>query len=132
MLGLNLDGGKRRFILCQLNEKTDTTPNGIAYDATAPRLKKIMTGEGYDGDKDFKWARDNKPYGGNLDVYEIESVANFEAVDGKTPFDVIDETLYGVETFKSLKKKVDWVCDNFEHTQVTMENDREWFNRQEK
>ena len=46
--------------------------------------------------------------------------------------DVIDETLYGVETFKSLKKKVDWVCDNFEHTQVTMENDREWFNRQEK
>ena len=132
VLDLNLDGGKRRFILCQLNEKTDTTPNGIAYDATAPRLKKIMTGEGYDGDKDFKWARDNKPYGGNLDVYEIESVANFEAVDGKSPFDVIDETLYGLESFKSLKKKVDWVCDNFEHTQVTVENDREWFNRQEK
>lgn len=24
-----IDGGKRTFILCQLNEITDTTPNGI-------------------------------------------------------------------------------------------------------
>lgn len=73
VLDLNLDGGKRRFILCQLNEKTRTTPDGIAYDITAPRLKKIMAGEGYDGDKDFKWAKINKPYGGSLDVYETEN-----------------------------------------------------------
>jgi len=33
------DGGNRTFILCQLNEKTDTTPNGIAYDVTRKRLK---------------------------------------------------------------------------------------------
>ncbi len=130
VLDLNLDGGERRFILCQLNEKTETTPNGIAYDATAPRLKKIMTGVGYDGDSSFRWIKDNKPYGGNLDVYEIESVANFEAVEGKSPFDVIDETLYGKECFKSLKKKIDWVCDNFERTQATVEEDKDWISRQ--
>ena len=127
---MNLDGGERRFILCQLNEKTETTPNGIAYDATAPRLKKIMTGEGYDGDKDFRWIKENKPYGGNLDVYEINSVANFEAVEGNSPFDVIDETLYGKEKFKTIKKKIDWVCDNFEQTQTCVEDDKDWRNRQ--
>ena len=118
VLDLNLDGGNRRFILCQINEKTDTTPNGIAYDATAPRLKVIMTGKEYGDEKVSKWAKDNKPYGGNLDVYEIDSVANFEAVEGKSPFDVIDETLYGQKKFKTLKKKIDWVCDNFERTQM--------------
>ncbi|MBP5318836.1 MAG: site-specific DNA-methyltransferase, partial [Paludibacteraceae bacterium] len=41
--------GNRTFILCLLNEKTDTTPNGIAYDVTSKRLKRIMTGECYDG-----------------------------------------------------------------------------------
>lgn len=50
----NTDGGKRTFILCQLNEITDSTPNGIAYDVTSKRLKRIMTGECYDGSKDFK------------------------------------------------------------------------------
>lgn len=34
VLDMNKDGGNRTFILCQLNEKTDTTPNGIAYDVT--------------------------------------------------------------------------------------------------
>ena len=130
VLDLNLDGGERQFILCQINEKTETTPNGIVYDATAPRLKKIMTGEGYDGDKDFKWARDNKPYGGNLDVYDIESVAQFEAVEGKSPFDVIDETLYGEKKFSTLKKKVEWVCANFERTQTDIETDEEWLKKQ--
>lgn len=130
ILDLNLDGGERRFILCQLNETTETTPNGIAYDATAPRLKKIMTGEGYDGDKNFKWIRDNKPYGGNLDVYELATVADFEAVEGKSPFDVIDETLYGKKKFRTLKEKVDWVCENFEVTQKDIESDEDWMKRQ--
>lgn len=118
VLDLNAkDGGNRTFILCQLNEKTDTTPNGIAYDVTAKRLKRIITGECYDGNKDFEWVKKNKPYGGNLDVYEIASVANFEATEGKTPFDVIDETLYGEEKFQSMHEKIDWVCQNFSQTQ---------------
>ena len=76
-----------------------------------------MTGQCYDGTKDFPWLKDNQPYGGNLDVYEIESVANFENTPGKSPFDVIDETLYGKEKFKTVKEKIDWVCSNFEKTQ---------------
>ena len=111
------DGGNRTFILCQINEPTDNTPNGIAYDVTSKRLKRIMTGKCYDGTTDFKWLKDNEPYGGNLDVYEIENVANFETSEGKTPFDVIDETLYGMEKFTKLREKVKWVCSNFEKTQ---------------
>lgn len=123
------DGGQRTFILCQMNEKTDTTPNGIAYDVTTKRLKRIMTGECYDGTKDFKWIEHNQPYGGNLDVYEIESVADFETTEGKTPFDVIDETLYGKEKFATLRDKVDWVCSNFSNARRTVESDDEWERR---
>lgn len=113
--------GNRTFILCQLNEKTDTTPNGIAYDVTSKRLKRIMTGECYDGTKDFDWIKKNKPYGGNLDVYEIESVSNFEWTEGKTPFDVIDETLYGKEKFATIREKIEWICQNFDKTQKYLE-----------
>lgn len=121
VLDLNKDGGDRTFILCQLNEKTDTTPNGIAYDVTAKRLKRIMTGECYDGTKDFKWIKENQPYGGNLDVYDLATVANFADTEGKTPFDVIDETLYGQEKFQTLREKVEWVCGNFANTQKRVE-----------
>lgn len=121
------DGGNRTFILCQLNEKTDTTPNGIAYDVTAKRLKRIMTGSCYDGTNDFKWAKENEPYGGNLDVCEIDSVANFEATEGRTPFDVIDETLYGKEKFSTLREKVEWVCEHFPRTQKVVYSDEEWY-----
>lgn len=126
------DEGKRTFILCQLNEKTDTTPNGIAYDVTAKRLKRIMTGECYNGTKDFKWIKENEAYGGNLDVYEIESVADFEATPGKTPFEVIDETLYGKEKFTNLRDKIEWVCNNFHRTQGRKETDEEWEERIQK
>lgn len=127
VLSLNeKDKGNRQFILCQLNEKTDTTPNGIAYDVTAKRLKRIMTGECYDRTKDFRWAQENLPYGDNLDVYEIATVANDNSAPGKTPFDVIDETLYGQERFETLKDKIAWVCSNFAHTQQYMESDKEW------
>lgn len=115
------DGGNRTFILCQLNEKTETTPNGIAYDVTSKRLKRIMTGECYDGSKDFKWLEKNEPYGGNLDVYEIDSVSNFEWAEGKTPFDVVDETLYGKEKFATVREKIEWVCGNFDKTQKYLE-----------
>lgn len=123
------DGGSRQFILCQLNEKTDTTPNGIALDVTSKRLKRIMTGECYNGNKNFKWLEDNEPYGDNLDVYEIKNVKNNNSTEGKTPFDVIDETLYGKEKFATLREKVDWVCGNFAHAQKSVEHDKEWKER---
>ena len=109
-----------------MNEKTDTNPNGIAYDVTTKRLKRIMTGECYDGTKDFPWLKDNEPYGGNLDVYEIDRIPNHMTADGKTPFEEIDETLYGKEKFKTLKEKIDWVCQNFANTQWYVESDEDW------
>lgn len=96
---------------------------------TAIRLKRIMTGECYDGNKDFKWLEDNEPYGSNLDVYEIASVKNNNSSCGKTPFDVIDETLYGKKQFATLREKVDWVCSNFAHAQQRVESDKEWQER---
>ena len=62
------DGGSRKFILCQNNEKMYTAPNGIAYDVTAKRLKRVMTGECYDGTKPEAWLKKNEHYGGSLDV----------------------------------------------------------------
>lgn len=114
---LNSDGGNRVAILCQINEITDENPNGIALDVTSKRLKRVMTGICYDGTNDFVWLKDNEPLGGSLDVYEIKSVSNAEHVCGKTPFDVIDETLYGKEKFDTLEDKIRWVCENFEVTQ---------------
>ena len=113
----NTDEGHRMFILCTLNELTDKTPNGVAIDVTTKRMKRTMTGSCYDGTIDFKWLKDNEPYGGSLDVYEIESVSNAEHICGKTPFDVIDETLYGMKKFTTIEDKIRWVCENFETTQ---------------
>lgn len=130
VLDLNADdGGTRTFILCQLNEITPTTPNGIAYDVTSKRLKRIMTGKCYDDSTDFEWIKNNTPYGENLEVVEIAEVANFENTPGKTAFEVIDETLYGQKRFGSLKEKVDWVCKNFQITQTQFENEEEWLTR---
>ena len=111
------DGGNRQFILCQLDEVTDTTPNGIVKDVTSKRLKRVMTGECYDGNKEFNWIKENEPLGGSLDVYEIDSVANNESTEGQTAFDAIDETLYGKEKFTNIQDKIDWVCSNFENCQ---------------
>ncbi|MDR2652102.1 MAG: site-specific DNA-methyltransferase [Prevotellaceae bacterium] len=127
-------GGKeanRTFILCTSNEKTDTTPNGVATDVTSKRLKRVMTGECYDGTNNFKWLKENNPLGDNLDVYEIGTVANFETTVGKTPFDVIDETLYGQEKFEIIQEKIEWVIANFEGTQKMVEADAEWRKRKE-
>lgn len=126
VLALNNENSKseednRTFIICQLNEKTDTTPNGIAYDVTSKRLKRIMTGECYDGSKDFEWIKKNKPYGDNLDVYEIKMVADNATESGKTPFDLIDETLYGKEKFATKREKIEWVCQNFQRTEKYLE-----------
>ena len=115
------DNGNRTFILCQLNEVTARTPNGIAYDVTSKRLKRIMTGECYDGSKDFEWIKKNKPYGDNLDVYEIKMVADNAQEAGQTPFDLIDETLYGKEKFATKREKIEWVCQNFQRTEKYLE-----------
>lgn len=132
VLNLNKDyGGNRHFILCTNNEITSTTPNGIAYDVTTKRLKRTMTGECYDGKKDFKWLEKHKPLGGSLDVYDISSVSNAEKITGKTAFEVIDETLYGKEKFATLKEKIEWVCENFDGTQRIVESDDEWKKRVE-
>ena len=131
VLALNeKDKGNRQFILCQLNEKTDTTPNGIAYDVTCKRLKRIMTGECYDGNRNYRWAQDNVPYGDNLDVLEIDTVFHAESTQGRTPFDVIDETLYGQEKFGTLRRKVEWVCQNFPNARMRVEGDEEWKTRE--
>ncbi len=124
------DGGNRQFILCTNNEITDTTPNGIALDVTTKRLKRVMTGQCYDGTNNFKWLEKNKPLGDNLQVLDIAQVADFEDVAGKTPFDVIDETLYGKEKFKTLKEKIEWVIDNFELTQKQIGATTGWLKEQ--
>lgn len=110
------DKKSRQFILVTNNEKTNANPQGIAYDVTSKRLKRVMTNKDYDENIDFEWAKKNKPLGDNLDVYDIVTVANFEASKGKTPFDVINEILYGQEIL-GVKEKIQWVCENFEGTQ---------------
>lgn len=132
ILELNLeDDGNREFILCTANEKSDSTPNGIVYDVTLKRLKRIMTGFCYDGTNDFDWLKEHEPYGNSLNVYEIASVANFERTTGKTPFDVIDEAAYDITKFKNIKDKIEWICSNFEITEKDIESDNEWKNRME-
>ena len=89
----------------------------------------MMTGVCYDGSTKKNWLGDNLPYGGNLDVYEIDRVPNHMTADGKTPFEKIDETLYGKEKFKMLKEKIDWVSQNFTNAQKYIENDEDWEER---
>lgn len=146
------DGGKRQYICVQMpedldnallkNPKSKTIKNQIEIcdkngrphclsEITTERLRRIMTGCCYNGSSDFEWTKKNNAYGGALDVYEIAKVANFESTIGKTPFDVIDETLYGKEKFKTLKEKIEWVCSNFEGTQILIESDEEWLKRME-
>ena len=136
------DGGNRQYICVQLNENLDQTllndpknqtiKNQIALcdkyhrphelsEITAERLRRVMTGKCYDGSTDFEWNKKNTALGGNLDVYNIETVPNFETAPNKTAFDVIDETLYGQEKFTTVQEKVEWVCANFEHTQKQLE-----------
>ncbi len=112
------DDGKRTCILCQLNEVTDTTPNGIAYDVTSKRIKRIMTGKCYDETAQFSWAEHNTPYGENLDVYEIASIKD----SNDSIFEIIDEKLYG-KSFNSLRDKVNWVCSNFQNTRKHLEDE---------
>ena len=80
-----------------------------------------MTGKSFNGKSNFEWIEKNETLGGALDVYDIETVASFQRTKGKTAFDVIDETLYGKDKFKKISDKIKWVCENFEHTQMSEE-----------
>lgn len=71
------DSGNRKCILVTNNEITDINPNGIALDVTTKRLKRIMSGECYDGAKNFEWIKKNKPYRDNLCVYRIETISKY-------------------------------------------------------
>ncbi len=51
---------------------------------------------------------------------DLAEVANFEATEGKTAFDVVDETLYGQEKL-DVNEKIKWVATNFEQTQKRLE-----------
>ncbi len=146
VLELNkLNNDNQVFILCQMNENLDdalTTATDNAQkeiiqnqinlcnkirrphelsEIMVERMRRVMLGKSLNGNSNFPWIEDNEPYGGNIDVYEIADVANFESADGKTAFDVIDETLYGKEKFSTVKEKIDWVCQNFEKTQKNLE-----------
>lgn len=116
----NDDEGDRQFILVTNNEVMPTAPNGIAVDVTSERMKRVMTGEAYDGNKDFEWTKNNQPLGDNLQVVDLAEISNREAIEGKTAFDVIDETLYGQEKL-DVNEKIKWVATNFEKTQKRLE-----------
>lgn len=110
-----------QFILCTNNEITDNNPNGIAIDVTTRRLKRIMTGSDYDGSTDFKWIKSNERFGDSLQVYEVKEISSLEHREGASAFDLIDETIYDVKKFETIKDKIEWVCKNFEHTQKYIE-----------
>ena len=63
----------------------------------------------------------NKALGGTLDVYEIGEISNSLQDKGENPFEVIDETLYGLKKLLP-EQKIEWVCNNFEHTQKYLED----------
>lgn len=124
------DKGSRKFILSTLNELTDSTPNGIVNDLTSKRLKRVMSGKDYIPETSFEWSKKNEPLGGNLDVYTIESISNFSSVENRTPFDLIDERLYGQNPLNT-SDKIAWVCENFEKTQIVLESDCDFNKRLE-
>ena len=90
----------------------------LLSEITCERLRRIMVGKSINGSTDFEWIDNNKPFNENLDVYEIKTVSNKEQGAGKSAFEVIDETLYGMAKFTSLEDKIKWVVANFENTQL--------------
>lgn len=128
VLNLNKkDGGERTFILIQLPEQLSSDsndpitlndidlldkydlPHNLAY-ITVDRVRRIMLGQGYNGCKDYKWIKDNEPYGNSLEVLDIKELSVYDP----SIFEKIDETLYGHEKIDNIKDKIEWVCNNFE------------------
>ena len=56
-----------------------------------------MTGKCYNKSSVFTWANENTPYGGNLDVYEIDSIPNNSPVAQKGAHHVyVPEDVYTI------------------------------------
>ena len=124
------DNGNRECILVTNNEITDINPNGIAVDVTAKRLKRIMSGECYDGSKNFKWREKNEPYKDNLEVFRIEKVSKYTQESNKSVLEVINESAYGLIEFDSIHEKAKWIAKNFDITLKELENDKAYSVRQ--
>ncbi len=124
------DNGNRECILVTNNEITELNPNGIAVDVTAKRLKRIMSGECYDGSKNFKWREKNEPYKDNLEVFRIEKVSKYAQESDKSVLEVIDESAYGLIEFDSIHEKAKWIAKNFDITLKELENDKAYSVRQ--
>lgn len=124
------DNGNRECILVTNNEITELNPNGIAVDVTAKRLKRIMSGECYDGSKNFKWREKNEPYKDNLEVFRIEKVSKYAQESDKSALEVIDESAYGLIEFDSIHEKAKWIAKNFDITLKELENDKAYKMRQ--
>lgn len=124
------DNGNRECILVTNNEITELNPNGIAVDVTAKRLKRIMSGECYDGSKNFKWREKNEPYKDNLEVFKIEKVSKYAQEFDKSVLEVIDESAYGLIEFDSIHEKAKWIAKNFDITLKELENDKAYKMRQ--
>lgn len=124
------DNGNRECILVTNNEITELNPNGIAVDVTAKRLKRIMSGECYDGSKNFKWREKNEPYKDNLEVFRIEKVSKYAQESNKSVLEVIDESAYGLIKFDSIHEKAKWIAKNFDITLKELENDKAYKMRQ--
>ena len=147
------DNGNRKCILVTNNEITDINPNGIALDVTTKRLKRIMSGECYDGNKDFKWREKNEPYKDNLEVYQIAKISKYaqdsthpqtpsaregdsmespharEGESSGNPLDLIDECAYNLPRFESIHNKAKWIAQNFDITLNTIESNAEYIKR---
>lgn len=81
-----------------------------------------MYGKSLNESLSFKWSDENEIYGDSLDVYNIAEVSNKETAVGKNAFEVIDETCYELEKIGNIKDKIEWVVNNFEHTQSKLED----------
>lgn len=137
-----IDGGNRKFILTQLDENLDMSletakseraitilknqiefcnkiqRNHLLSEITCERMHRLMTGKSICENLNYTF---EKPFYDNLDVYNIAEVSNKESTPGKSAFEVIDETLYGLPKFDNIKDKVEWVVNNFENTQFKLE-----------
>jgi adenine-specific DNA-methyltransferase len=78
------DKGKRKFILCNNNDKDDRNPNGIAYDTTYNRLRKIVNND-------------------SLNVYTIET----NNCISKQIFEKINPEDYDINDKKTIKQKIE-------------------------